>query len=90
MSIFDGDDDGSTNSTNYTSGKKVIPLAICPDVKETYQNIKLLFDLINIQLLDKFTLTGDLKCLNIIIIGIFYLYNSFHLAVVFKNIENYL
>ena len=69
MTIFNDDDDLETDkksAKNYTSGKSVIPLATCPDVKETYENLRILLELIELKKLEPYKITGDLKVLNIL------------------------
>ena len=48
-----------------TGGKGILILAICPDVPESYFNVKTIFDHIKLLLLKDFNLTGDLKIINI-------------------------
>ena len=48
------------------SGEKIVPLAVAPDVPETYHNIKILLKLCNLEQLD-LVFTGDLKIYNIML-----------------------
>ena len=69
LSQQDLNDDLETDkksAKNYTSGKSVIPLATCPDVKETYENLRILLELIELKKLEPYQITGDLKVLNIL------------------------
>ena len=59
---------GSTKKGKPSGVKRVILLAVVPDIKETYSNVSLIFELINLNRLH-FKIVADFK-LQLIVLGL--------------------
>ena len=57
----------NTSSFRESSVYKSFIIALAPDLQETYESINFLFDLLNLKKQSDFKLSGDLKCINLIL-----------------------